>query len=194
MPDFDNGEPGKALPDKKNPVLNRISHVVILPAEGEGWRKKTDDTANFDKIGSTCLDQLIQDSATAVNPMAAPGMGMGGQPMVPEGRQQGGAGTGREGWAPANGSSGGIASGRKGEAGGAPGSGRGRGFGNPAATGTESTDKNAPTRTEFVIVFIWRESTPSDKLRGLDQPPTDASAAGTGAVPGQQAPMQPPGR
>ena len=40
------------------------------------------------------------------------------------------------------------------------------------------TDKPTPAsgvhhnRTEFVILFIWKEPTPSDRLRGFDEPAT----------------------
>jgi type IV pilus assembly protein PilM len=183
MPDFNNDDPSKALPARgKNPVLNRISHVVILPAEGEGWRRRTEDTANFEKIGSTYLDDLIRDSAVAANPMAAPGMG---QPMGPEGRPLGpgmgaAAGTSRDGWVPANGAGAGAA------AGGPLGRGTGRerrGNETGGATGAVVESKDAPMRTEFVIIFIWREFTPSDKLRGLDEPPKDGTTPAPGPPP-----------
>jgi len=35
------------------------------------------------------------------------------------------------------------------------------------------------TRTEFVILFIWKEPTPSDALRGIqDTPPPSADQSG----------------
>ncbi len=59
---------------------------------------------------------------------------------------------------------------------------------NPGVDIAESKDH--PFRTEFVIVFIWKEPTPSDKLRGLAAS-TPPSAAPPPAQPGQPAPAQP---
>jgi type IV pilus assembly protein PilM len=199
MPDFDNASPDKALPDKKNPILDRVSHVIVLPHEGEGWRKKTTDVSNFEKIGTSFLPDLLADAAQAA---AASGMGPAGigmdQPMGREGRPLGSVGmgmgigaTGREGWSPANGSSSGVGLGVRGERGGPGPMGRGerrRDPGNPGAAVAES--KDAPTRTEFVIVFIWREPTPSDTLRGIDEQLKEGATPGAvpGSVPGAPGP------
>ena len=104
-----------------------------------------------------------------------------------------GAGAGaasRDGWAPV-GSTGSAASaggfGRGGMMGGGPGGMMGGGPGeNPigpggaASTATTTGAKSNHTRTEFVILFIWKEPTPSDAMRapvGEGADPTAASPA-----------------
>jgi len=40
-------------------------------------------------------------------------------------------------------------------------------------------DKGGHQRTEFILLFIWVEPTPSDKLRGMDEGTPPASAPAT---------------
>jgi len=52
-----------------------------------------------------------------------------------------------------------------------------------------ATIGNAPhSRTEFVVLFIWREPTPSDELRGVseggDSGSSGSSAPAGGGMPG----------
>lgn len=96
-----------------------------------------------------------------------------------------GAGAGaasRDGWAPV-GSTGSAASaggfGRGGMMGGGPGETM-TGPGGAASTATTTGAKSNHTRTEFVILFIWKEPTPSDAMRapvGEGADPTAASPA-----------------
>jgi hypothetical protein len=45
-----------------------------------------------------------------------------------------------------------------------------------AKDGKEARDPSLHTRTEFVILFIWKEPTPSDALRGMAGPAGAAPA------------------
>jgi hypothetical protein len=183
MPDFNPAEKDKPLPDK-GPVLNRISHVVLLPDPAYGVTKRADDKAAFDRIDKSYVEAFIKESQLAAAPVGAAGPGGAPPPAMAVGGAA--AGNTRDGWVAANGvnagaaAPGGIRPGRRGGPGGiAPGVAPGVG-----AVGAE--DATAPPRTEFVILFIWKEPTPSDKLRGLDDP-----AAGQPVQPGQ--PVRPGG-
>jgi hypothetical protein len=49
----------------------------------------------------------------------------------------------------------------------------------PLATKEKEKEKGGQQRTEFVILFIWQEPTPSDALRGF----ADSAAPNTGGTP-----------
>jgi hypothetical protein len=55
-------------------------------------------------------------------------------------------------------------------------------------SGTEETDKKTLQRTEFIVLFCWREPTPSDKLLWGDEPTEGGDAAGTGEAGGSPTP------
>jgi hypothetical protein len=154
MPDFNLDKP---LP-YKGPIINRVSHVIVLPFDDNNWVKQTLDAESFVKIGGNYSDGLIKDAAAGA--AAGPGgMGPMGQPLgAPAGAGMG-TGNPRDAWVPANGAATGTAMGPRGPAGPAA----------PATSGNVTESKEHPFRTEFVVLFIWREPTPSDKLRGWDQ-------------------------
>jgi len=56
------------------------------------------------------------------------------------------------------------------------------GLGDQATTPTTASEGK---RTEFVILFIWKEPTPSDMLRGLTAASQDASNQETAAKPAE---------
>jgi hypothetical protein len=64
--------------------------------------------------------------------------------------------------------------------------------GGTKTTGGTDTNKAAHARTEFVVLFIWKEPTPSDNLMAKPDENADASGGqGPGNMMGSQAP--PPG-
>jgi hypothetical protein len=74
------------------------------------------------------------------------------------------------------------------------------GFRRPSFTeqpAAETTDnKKNLQRTEFIILFVWKEPTPSDALLPQDEAPAEGAAEGaasSGAAPtGSAAPEAPP--
>ncbi|RLS85705.1 MAG: hypothetical protein DWI08_08065 [Planctomycetota bacterium] len=186
---------GAGLPDL-GPVVNRVSHVLVY----KYLTKKTNERTNFEIIGQSYLANAMRAGGFGEG-----GGGGGGPSMPPPGSPGGpgmmsgdgggdsGAGAGaasRDGWVPV-GSTGSAASaggfGRGGMMGGGPGGMMGGGPGeNPigpggaASTATTTGAKSNHTRTEFVILFIWKEPTPSDAMRapvGEGADPTAASPA-----------------
>jgi hypothetical protein len=200
MPDFNKDKPDEPLPTDKGPVRNRVSHFVLLP-ENRITIDKTDEALPSEFLAQSRLDALIQEalssSAQAAAGMGAgtdPGMGAAQPPMDDRGRNPyGAASTGREGWTPANG---GGSVGVPGVIGpGGPGSRPGKDRGGrdtpppgEANRGTTTAGTGVQKRTEFVILFIWREPTPSDALRSLQK---DASTTAGAPAPGAPAPGGP---
>jgi type IV pilus assembly protein PilM len=143
-------------------------------------------------------------------PGASPGMpggrsGRGSGPLMPGMSVAGGRGSGRfddEGARGGRVARGGRAArGPRGGPGSAmmmPGSGRGGPgmmppdgrSGGANQPSTRATNSFGHTRTEFIILFIWQEPTPSDQLRGPEEEAPAASAAGS-MMPGGM--MMPPG-
>ena len=68
-------------------------------------------------------------------------------------------------------------------------------FAEPPATETADNKKNLQ-RTEFIVLFVWREPTPSDALLPQDEAPAEGAAEGGaasgGAPSGSAAPEAPP--
>lgn len=181
-------DPKKAPVPDQDPILNHIFHVVLLPAPVFGdTNRKTEDTETFTRIHRSYLDYLIRKAASASQPAPGPPVGAGGLPQKPAEPNPGRL---RENWFPASGE-------------------------RTAATSIEQSlgdaDERASLlpkgdaevverwqrRTEFVLLFIWKEPTPSDQLRGWPPPakPSGVPAPGQPAVPGQPAaPGQPAGR
>ena len=146
LPDFKPDKPEEALPDK-GPVINRISHVVLLPSPDYSDRARTNDTMNFEKINKNVGEKLIKDAIAAIPRVAAPAGAQGTPAPAPVQPTN----TGRDQWTPVGTASHGAVPDR-----------------GAAATTPGTTPKGGEMmRTEFVIVFIWREPTPSDELRGL---------------------------
>jgi hypothetical protein len=87
-----------------------------------------------------------------------------------------------------------IPPGTPGGPGGPGGPGFGEGPGTPATTAAPKGIKVKP-RYEFVIIFTWKEPTPSDKLRPIKkyEPPAQTTApGGPGGIPGGGVPAAPP--
>jgi type IV pilus assembly protein PilM len=174
----------------------RVSYVVLYDYQ------PSDDTTGFKLINSSWAAGLIANAASAQPAAAAPGGGgaaggAGGaaQRAMPGGDSSSGGGGGRAAgqWQPlvemglgsgsnategamarrpaAAPSPGGLSSGAATE--------RPGGVPVPGAQPTEPTTKASPKRTEFVMLFIWKEPTPSDAITG-----TEGAAAGVAAPAG----------
>jgi len=158
---------------KKGPVLNRVSHVVLVEVE----TTSTGDTANLKFAGQSVLDQLVRESALAggLGGMPGPGMpgpGSPGEPPTPGaggGETPGGAtGPSRDSWQPLAGGGGAGGFGGPGEAGSGfrPPPGTGPGVPGTGPGGATPVTSSKHQRTEFIILFVWYEPTPSDAQRG----------------------------
>jgi len=209
----------------KEPILNRISHVLLYEAQS----KAVNGPAAFEVIGKSDLDALVR--GVPLDASGRPGMpgpggmspgsggmspGSGGMsPTAPgavPGMAPGMAGTGgatetpkptRDSWFPV-GTQGAAGPGGMSGPGMSPGSG-----GGPRSRGTTSPSTGGPgtmgpggkplpasaglhTRTEFVILFIWQEPTPSDALRGEgDSASTGTSGTSGTTSPGSSGTMKP---
>jgi type IV pilus assembly protein PilM len=199
--------PAKDAQDTKEPVVDRISHVVlqdVQPITGPG---------GFNVIGKNYLDSLLAPPM----PAGEAGERTGRPPVIPPSGAMGGdtppgattTGPSRSGWT----SLGGVNTGPAGVPGapGAPGAVRSGealppgGFAGkrtsdtrppmpsgvgvkPATTTTPTTSSPQHKRTEFAILFIWREPTPSDSLRGTETP-----GGGPPGIPPGMPPGIPPG-
>jgi type IV pilus assembly protein PilM len=156
-----------------NVITNKISHVLIYDYKPGSL----DDPTKFELIGGSVLDRLVTSSGSSQGQQGGKkdaGGGLGGMGGL-------GGGQGSGGWTPlfGGGSSGGGSKGGggAGAAGGGLGGGNvgggNLGGGNLGGLGKSTTSaadkKNAgPERTEFIILFVWKEPTPSD--------PKDANA------------------
>jgi type IV pilus assembly protein PilM len=161
----------------KVPVVGHISHVLLY----RSIAKPASEAGGFEFIGSGLLGPLVAPAESATG--AGSTAGAPGAPGVP-GMTRPGAGTpasptgparaDRSGWAAlsSRGDADGGGAGRAGA--GLPG---GVGPGNPAAGGKEpAAGAGNHKRTEFVILFIWQEPTPSDSLR-VSAPAAPGAAA-----------------
>jgi type IV pilus assembly protein PilM len=144
-------------PKDKGPVVGKISHVVLYRTEIEG----TTDSRSFKLIGSGSIDGLMGEGGgmrPGPNPPGPnPNVGSGGpnpaNMPIPPGAQPrpGQGGSSRGNWHPL-GSTGSQDHNQRPNV-------------NPQGDKT-STEASPHTRTEFVILLIWKEPTPSDALRG----------------------------
>jgi type IV pilus assembly protein PilM len=163
----------------KDIYLGRISHVVLFDAK---------DASLGNIVGQSVLDALVKGSGASgtdsSSPSSAQAPGYGSMTSSPAGQgmmsatgqmttQPGGntssAAPTRDSWTPES-----------------PGMRSGVGStGAPQTTfGDVGKPKTGPanskhTRTEFVVVFFWKEPVPSDKLRGEDEPPKPPPTATT---------------
>jgi type IV pilus assembly protein PilM len=135
-------KPGE-LPDK-GPVLNRVSHVVLLATSGA----ETSSTNTFQLITGGKLSGLATNKGAPAAPAGQPGQTAPNMPGMQE-RIQGGPGGG-DGWSPL------VSLNPSGSS-----------SGNPASKGAEKLHH----RTEFIVLFIWKEPTPSDDLRDMGSAP-----------------------
>ncbi len=143
------------------PVVNKISHVLLyMKAVRQGG-------ATFEILGGSQIDRfrLLEGAAGGPPGASAPPGGSGG--IKPP--QVGAPGAPGVGAPPA------------------PGSGTGAGpVTRPAWHSLAKGPTGAPpnsgphTRTEFVILFVWHEPTPSDALRGMGEAPKAASRGPSG--------------
>jgi type IV pilus assembly protein PilM len=168
--------------------MGKISHVVLFAATSN---------ASSSIVGQTVLDTVVRSSSAATGDASASPMGsmpaLGGMPSMPPGGVLGSGGAAttpsRDSWRPLSPSMGG-------------GGGAGTGFGtsgsampsmgvysNQPGPKTTAPSSSNHQRTEFVVLFIWKEPTPSDALRGDDGlPPKPVTPP---AVPGVLGGMQP---
>ncbi len=179
-------------PSDKDAYLDKISHVVLYNA----LSTQTSDTNSFNIVGQSVLDPLVKSGAVqGVNGTNLPGGSLpggslpGGSLPSPGGvNAPAGDSVSRDSWRPLSPAMGGGA---------APNGAFGQ---PPAASNVGMPDFGRPrvaaggpsghTRTEFVILFIWKEPTPSDSLRGEDD---KAVAANPAAPAGFPAPGRFPG-
>lgn len=189
--------------DTKEPIVNRVSHVLLY----QDRSKKLSESSGFDLINSGVLDSLIGGSPAAGGgavggAIGSPGAMIGGMPMgMPPGAAIGGptggtatgggdAAAARASWRPLSSRTSGAGTsqvgGMVGGMIGGPGGGGIRGgavvpmpMPMPNPMGNPPTTKADHDRTEFVILFIWKEPTPSDSLRG-----GLGGAGGTPGIPG----------
>jgi type IV pilus assembly protein PilM len=169
---------GEHLPDK-GPVVNLVSHVVLFEVASE----KTNDTSHFSLHSN--LDKLLggEGGGGRFGRGAGPSLGSSSAEMMKQGgpstgsgpnmkqggKFEGGPGSSsvsRTGWQP-------LAEGFSQGGGGRPNMGgmMGGTGGNPGmpnerlSQGSPSTPASKThERTEFIILFIWKEPTPSDAL------------------------------
>jgi len=170
--------PDSAKNDERYPVRDRISHVFLY-----NYRVDEDpQPGRFLEIGTTHLPPLVAGGGAAVGAETA---GFPGADKMAMG--------GRDSWKPLLGSGGGTYAGGGGDSsnvfgagargGGkfAPGSGLAVGSGGEGAggtsgggtaqAGTNAAIKKGKARCEFIVMFIWREPTPSDALMKSEAAP-----------------------
>ncbi len=177
----------------KEPVINLVSHAILYAYV----TKPATEGAAFEKINKGVLDTILAagggGSGGAGGGKGGGMMGTGGVPGA--GGPGGSAPAGptapdRSSWTPLGSRGGGGSGGQPGGFGRGSSGGPG-GMGLPGGAGSRGGSNPAPAtvqhrRTEFVILFIWTEPTPSDALR---------NAAGGGAPSGSPAaPSRPPGK
>lgn len=185
-----------------NPIVGKISHVFLYHV----WEDKNPSPGTFVNIKSSLLDPLVP-SATGAAESSTSGMGMGpsgpgipggpGGPSAPGASSSSGSGST---WTPLGSSapsSGGAASGP-----GVPGfpSAPGNRVGDDAGAGTGTSTPppkglKVKPRFEFVLIFAWKEPTPSDKLRQIKEraaASSDSGMGGVGGSPGRGGPTPPP--
>jgi hypothetical protein len=193
MPDFGKAPapmtPGGTTPaapaatQPTDAVIGQISHVVLYDAQTE----QTADSHNFKVIGSGIVDRLVKEAAAGTGTGVPGGPGVPGGDMTPkpltggDPNLSGGAagGSGRDSWVPLSGAGGT-----------GPGGPGGPPFGpgpmNPAGGPMAGAGTSSHTRTEFIILFFWKEKTPSDSLRG--QPEEGTAPSGSPTIPGGPTP------
>jgi type IV pilus assembly protein PilM len=209
----------------KDTIRGKISHVFIYNV----WEDKNPSAGVFQQIGRSLIHPLVGAAGATdatgggIPPGMGPGTGaagFGGPPGSPDGMGGPLGGSSGSGWRPLDGSVIGAASGGSGF-----GMGMMGGAGGPmtpALPGTGSEDgkpgygipPGAPSpgagvpppkgvkikpRFEFVIVFTWKEPTPSDKLRQIKKREAAAVDSGTmgsgkfgGSMPGPSSPAPGP--
>ncbi|HBI46069.1 MAG TPA: hypothetical protein DDY78_24920 [Planctomycetales bacterium] len=182
-----------ALAKDEDAYMGKISHVVLFAAP-------SNPASSI--VGQSVLDTVVRSVGAAGDPSASPMNSMspsGGMPSMPltpstmpGGVPGGGGGAGtapsRDSWRPLSPFMGGGGTGAG-------------GFGIPGAAlpsvelyskqpGAKTTapSSNNHQRTEFVVLFIWKELTPSDGLRGDDGLPPKPPMG----LPGQTPATLPP--
>ncbi len=191
------GTPPKAAKvEDKEPVVNKVSHFVLYDSKF----KPSDETSTFDLINRSSLDEVVKGGGGGGERGGPPGgMGPGGGPPgapgAPGGGPGGGSAMGGPGGNPMGGSGGGGGGGEKESGpsrdswtslltltvGGGGGAGRPAaqagvpGPGQPGAAQPSAAKQAHHFRTEFVVMFVWKEPTPSDSLRGMEKSPEPAA-------------------
>jgi type IV pilus assembly protein PilM len=168
----------------KDPVIDRISHVVLL-------KTSSPEAGGADLIRSSVVAQLAGGGATAGgSSMTAGGNPVGMLPADPHagGGMSGatGASRGRSGWKPLLGASSGQGGSPLGAMGSAPGvappavvpgiPGAGPAPGYPGSRPSDGSKPATPQagRTDFIVLFFWKENTPSDQY--LPTPSADTTS------------------
>jgi len=180
-----------AKPSDKDVYLDKISHVILFNA----LSTQTSDTNSFNIVGQSVLDALVKSggdqgaNGTGMPGGSAPGGSMptaGAPPAAPGAGSPAPAAGGavsRDGWKPLSPAMGGGAAsnGAFGQPSG-PSSVGVPDFGKPRAP---AAGGSGHTRTEFVVLFVWKEPTPSDGLRGEDDKAVAATPGAPAGAPGQ---------
>jgi type IV pilus assembly protein PilM len=162
-------------------IKKQISHVVLYKIEP----KDTDETSTFQLIGSSSLGNLVHAGGgggqkggglappgvpaagappggqMGGNPSMNPGGGPGGFPSKQGGAPAAEAGPARDSWTSLLTLTVGGGDGGQRIPNATPG-------GNPQAAPAAETGRHH--RTEFIVLFVWTEPTPSDKLRSSEPP------------------------
>jgi type IV pilus assembly protein PilM len=194
--------PGAAAPGKDagpnerdipptGPILNRIGHVLLFKFPF----KPTNDMSNFEVLGQNYLIDLAK--ASPVTAQTGPG-GFGGGPTAKTtdfggggfpGGGLGAAATPRDTWFPLGSFAAGSTQG--GPMGGGAMRAPERGPMGTAGGTVPAETGPAHQRTEFIVLFIWKEPTPSAVARKEEEatavPPSTGQGPG-GARPGPAAP------
>jgi hypothetical protein len=172
-------------------IKDRVTHVFLY----NFFTDQDPKPGAFKGINQSYLPEL----------MAAPGLAAGPGSVPGAGEALGGAGamSGRDSWTPLT-SAGGMSSPGAGPSGGSSmasvlskftregGGSRmamgdsgfgGGGMRSPAAPALPPGVKPPKPRTEFIVIFFWREPTPSDQLMNLTTAPAGGGTTPTGAGP-----------
>ena len=149
-------KPDEPTQDKVDPVYKRVSHAILYKYQPDS----NPDPFSFKIISSSVLPKLVVNTGMAAGAASGPGGGgsMGGG-MVSSGSPSsvGGAAGSKDFQALLSGGTGNVSSS------GSPSPSSSSMSSGPGGTRTTATTTAAgPTRTEFIMLFIWREPTPSD--------------------------------
>jgi type IV pilus assembly protein PilM len=194
---------GDAFEAVKKPVINRISHALLYRYAS---RETPNTNSGFELVTTSQLASLLGGAGGFGDGAGPGGMPMpGGSPSgpmpggpMPGGDDAGDGGAekpGRTNWVSLSTRAGGSGrgNGMYGEGPGMPFPGGPTmpgipgpgGPGGPGGTVPKVANPGNHTRTEFVILLIWQEPTPSDTLRGTEGEGIPGGATPrTGAVPG----------
>jgi type IV pilus assembly protein PilM len=155
--------PASLMKGGDDPIKDRVTHVFLWNC----WAVEDPKPGVFSFINKDYLKPLVMTSAAAPTDPPAPGSGRDSWVPLVSGIAGGGAASGYP-----TGPTPPVAGGRNVPRGGDRGAAGGRGVPQPGGDSTPAPapDSSTPANVrakpgyEFVVIFIWREPTPSDKL------------------------------